>query len=103
MYYGRVMHPSSQSMAVTYSIHKFKILAVEDVCRASRWQPAAEAFCEVWNGPRVNWMQFEQVLVLLLNESVDTTKASKPFEDRADLFVIVSKLIKIQESALATY
>ena len=46
-------------------------------------------------------MQFEQVIVLLLNEGVDTPKASKPFKDRADLFVIVSKLITVQESALA--
>lgn len=47
-------------------------------------------------------MQFNQVIVLLLNQGVDAFKASKSFEDRADLFVIVGKLIDILESALAT-
>ena len=44
-------------------------------------------------------MQFEQVIVLLFDQSVDASKASKSFQNRADLFVIVSKLIKISKSA----
>lgn len=46
-------------------------------------------------------MQSDQVLVLLLDQGVDASKASKSFEDGADLFVIVGKLIEIFESVLA--
>ena len=44
-------------------------------------------------------MQFEQVIVLLFDQGVDASKASKSFQNRTDLFVIVSKLIEISESA----
>lgn len=88
-------------MAVTYSIHQLKILIVEYALRASRWQPVFEAFCEVWNRSRINWMQFDQVIVLLLNQGVDAFKASKSFQDGPDLFIIVGKLMEIWESAVA--
>ena len=44
-------------------------------------------------------MQFEQVIVLLFDQGVDASKTSKSFQNWADLFVIVSKLIEISESA----
>ena len=89
------------SVAVTYSIHKLKILVVENAPRAIRWQPVIKAPCEIWYRSRVNWMQFKEVIVVLLDKGVDASKAGKSFEDWADLFVIVSKLIEISESAIA--
>ena len=82
-------------MAVTYSIHQLKIFIVEDALRASRWQPTFEAYHEIWNCSRIDWMQFDQVVVLLLNQGVDTSKAGKSFKHGADLFVIVGKLIEV--------
>lgn len=46
-------------------------------------------------------MQFDQVIVLLLKQGVDASKASKSFYHGADLFVIVGKLTEILKSALA--
>ncbi len=89
------------SVAVTYSIHKLKILVVDDARRAIRWQPIIKAPCEVWYRSRVNWMQSKEAIGILLNQGVDASKAGKSFENWADLFVIVSKLIEISESALA--
>lgn len=66
-------------MAVTYSIHQLKIFIVENALRASRWQPVFEASCEVWKCSWINWMQFDQVVVLLLNQGVDTSKSGKSF------------------------
>ena len=73
------MHASSQNMAMTYSIHQLKIFIVEDALRASRWQPAFEASYEIWNCSRIDWMQFDQLVVLLLDQGVDTSKAGKSF------------------------
>lgn len=98
---GRPIHASVQYMAITYSIHKLKIFVVEDAGRASGWQPALEASCEVWNRSRIDGVQFEQVIVVFRNQGIDASKTGKSFHDWADLFVIVSKLIEVLESACA--
>lgn len=92
------MHAST---AGTYSIHQLKVFIFEDTLRASRWQPIFEALCEIWNCSRINWMQFDQVLVLLFDQGVDAFKPSKSFEDRAHLFIVVGKLVEVLVSALA--
>lgn len=101
MFSMKEAHASSEDREFSYSIHQFKILILEDAPGTCRWQPASEAPCKIWNRSRIDWMQFEQVIVLLLNQGIDISKASKSFKDWADLFVIVSKLIGISRSALA--
>ena len=46
-------------------------------------------------------MQFDQVIVILLSQGVDSSKTSKSFHDGADLLVVVCKLVGISELALA--
>ena len=46
-------------------------------------------------------MHFDQVIVILLNQSINASKSGKSFQYRADLFVIMGELIEISESALA--
>lgn len=86
------MH-ASLNLEVTYGVHQLKIFIVEDALRASRWQLVSEASCEIGDCPWFNWMQFDQVIFLLINQGVDASKADKSFEDGADLFVVVGKLI----------
>ena len=46
-------------------------------------------------------MHFDQVIVILLNQSINASKSGKSFQYRADLFVIMRELIETSESALA--
>ena len=46
-------------------------------------------------------MHFDQVIVILLNQSINASESGKSFQYRADLFVIMGELIEISESALA--
>lgn len=85
----------ANEMAVTHSIHKLKVIILENALGASRWKPVLEASCEIWNFTRVNWMQFDQVIVILLNQGIDASKTSKSFQHWADLFVVVGKLVEI--------
>ena len=95
------MHASLLKTAVTHSIHQLKIFILENALGASRWKPVLEASCEIRNCSRINWVQFDQVIVILFNQSIDASKTSKSFQDWADLFVVVGKLVEILGLALA--